>query len=480
MAEPIELLRQQLDEPESVVFTGEADRFAASFDNLRVSFLPDAVLRPRDEEDVAKILRLANEHKVPVTPRGGGTAATGAAAPVRGGWVLDLGHWQNLHIDAKAGLAYVQPGVRTADLAAAAEAEGWYYPPDPSSHKHCTIGGNIACNAGGMRGAKYGVTRDYVLSLEGFLPTGDWVRWGANLRKFSAGYNLRDLWIGSEGMLGVITGATLRLVPKPAARVALLFAFADDTKALRAVKAILGRRLVPSVMEFLDQQTVDCTLKEGFELPFRSLPGIDGAPAVLLVEADGSRERAAVDAEAIIKAVGTRAVAHRQARSQAEAERLWQIRRRCSKAMYQLGNAKLNEDVVVPLESQEALLRFSRQLAKETGLATPTFGHAADGNFHVHVMYDRGDPAQCAKAEEAVRRIMENVIELGGAISGEHGIGLAKTAFLTLQHSPVEIAAMQAVKNALDPNGILNPGKIFEPFPVWEHETVKVRLPWDH
>jgi len=478
MPKALDELRSRIDDPQ-VVLVDDASRFAASFDNLRISFLPEAVLRPRDEEDVALILRLANEHKVPVTPRGGGTAATGAAAPINGGWVLDLSHWQNLQIDAAAGMAFVQPGVRTADLAAAAEAEGWYYPPDPSSHKFCTLGGNIACNAGGMRGAKYGVTRDYVISLEGFLPTGEWVRWGANLRKFSAGFNLRDLWIGSEGMLGVITGAVMRLVPKPQARTALLFAFEDDVKALRAVKATLRRRIVPSVMEFMDCQTVACTLREGLKLPLKGVNNPEAAPAVLLVELDGARDRVDADAAALVKLMEGRALVHRRARSQAEAETLWQVRRRCSKAMFQLADSKLNEDVVVPLESQEALLKFSRQLAEESGLATPTFGHAADGNFHVHVMYNRGDPEQRSKAEGAGQRIMETVIERGGASSGEHGIGLAKTPFLGLQHSQAEIAAMRAIKQALDPNGILNPGKMFEPFEVWKHPTVKVKTAWD-
>ena len=460
-----------------VVLKGDEARFAASFDNARLSFMPEAVLRPRDEDDVALILRMANERKVPVTPRGAGTATTGAASPVRGGWVLDMSGWRNLHIDADAGVAYAQPGVITGELCAEAEKLGWCYPPDPSSNKYCTIGGNIACNAGGMRAAKYGVTRDFVMALEGFMPTGEWVRWGADLRKYAAGYNMRDLWVGSEGTLGVVTGAVLKLLPKPEARATFLIAFADELAALAASRAIVAARLNPAIMEFLDRQSVRCTIDEGLVLPFDTETVC--APAILLVELDGAPERLLEDGtklEALVKADAT---AFRRAESAAEAELLWAVRRKCSKAMFRLADGKLNEDVVVPPRSQDELMQFTLELMARTGLATPVFGHAADGNFHVHVMYHRGNPDECRKAEQAVGEIMRKVVELGGAISGEHGIGLAKTPFLHLQHSAAEIGAMRAVKMALDPNCIMNPGKIFEPFRVWEHEIVRVTLPWD-
>jgi glycolate oxidase len=459
-----------------VVLTGDRARFAASFDNARLSFLPDAVIRPRDEDDVCVVLSAANKWKIPVTPRGGGTATTGAASPVKGGWVLDLSGWTNLHIDAATGIAYVQPGVITATLSAEAEKLGWFYPPDPSSNKYSTIGGNIACNAGGMRGAKYGVTRDYVMALEGFLPTGKWVRWGADLRKYAAGYNMRDLWIGSEGTLGVVTGAVLRLVPKPEARATFLIAFPDEFSALSLTRVLTAAHLTPSILEFMDRQCVGCTIQEGLKLP---LVIEDATPALLLVELDGDADRVEVDAIALSQLAAPTALAIRRAASPEEAEALWAVRRKCSKAMFRIADGKLNEDIVIPPRSQEELIRFTQELQARCGLATPVFGHAADGNFHVHVMYRRSVPDDCARAENAVREIMEKVVELGGAISGEHGIGLAKTPFLALQHSRDEVEAMLAVKHALDPNGILNPGKIFEPFRVWEHDIVKVKLPWD-
>ncbi|MBN1404579.1 MAG: FAD-binding protein [Opitutales bacterium] len=460
-----------------VVILDEAARFGASFDNARLSFMPEALVRPRDEDDVAKVLALANRHSVPVTPRGAGSATTGAASPLKGGWVLDMSGWKNLHIDSDAGLAYVQPGVVTADINAEAEKLGWCYPPDPSSHKYCTIGGNIACNAGGMRAAKYGVTRDFVMALEGFLPTGEWVRWGADLRKYASGYNLRDLWIGSEGTLGVITGAVLKLLPKPEARATFLMSFSNEKVALEASRAIIGARLNPSIMEFLDRQSVRCTLDEGLVLPFDTETVF--APALLLVELDGAADAidlAAGRLEALMKG---RAVAFRRAKSVDEAELLWSVRRKCSKAMFRIADGKLNEDIVIPPRSQDALIDFTLELKERTGLATPIFGHAADGNFHVHIMYRRRVAEECALAEKAVAELMGKVVELGGAISGEHGIGLSKTPFLRLQHSEAEIGAMLAIKRALDPRGILNPGKIFEPFRVWEHEIVRVTLPWD-
>ncbi|MDX2111510.1 MAG: FAD-linked oxidase C-terminal domain-containing protein [Verrucomicrobiota bacterium] len=492
MAKPITPLVRLQKALGSLVQTTEPECFAASFDNARLSFMPEAVVKPAVEADIATVLKLANTYKMPVTVRGAGTSTTGSASPVKGGWVIDLSGWNKVHIDAAAGVAYVQPGVTIASIQAEAEKEGWAYPPDPSSHKWATIGGAIACNAGGMRGAKYGVTRDYVLALEGFLATGEYVRWGADLRKFAAGFNLRDLWIGSEGMLGIITGAALKLLPKPAARRTLLAQFANEDKAITAVQRIFQARLVPSILEFLDRQSIECTvrlLKDKGEgtvakdgtLRLSKRLSLPAKPvAVLLIEVDGHPAQVKDDYALLQETLKPLTLAVSEATTPEEAELLWSIRRRCSKAMFQMGDSKLNEDVVVPLRSQKELLKYTLQLKRETGLATPTFGHAADGNFHVHLMFQRSDPGQCAAAERGVQALMEKVVALGGAITGEHGIGLAKSVFLHLQHGPAEIAAMQAVKKALDPNGILNPGKLFEPFRVWEHTPVKVHLPWDH
>ncbi|MDR0534907.1 MAG: FAD-binding protein [Puniceicoccales bacterium] len=457
--------------------------FAASFDNSRFSFMPDAVVRPRGEDDVAATLRLANARRVPVTVRGAGSGCAGAAAPLRGGWVLQLAHWRQISVDAAAAIATVQPGALTGDIDAAAARHGLCYPPDPSSVKYCTIGGNIATNAGGLRAAKYGVCRDYVVALEGFLPTGEFVRWGGAVRKYASGYNMRDLWIGSEGTLGVITKAVLKLLPRPPLRHTLLAAFPDDEAALAAATALLATHLTPAVLEFLDSLSVTCAeRRNGFQVfPPAEFSRRDGRPpAVLLAELDGFDAGAlAADAARLRTWARENAAAFRETDVPADAEKLWNARRTCSQAMFQLGNAKLNEDVVVPLSGYLPLIRCAREIHASTGLATPTFGHAADGNFHIHIMYDRDVPEQCRRAEAGIGQMMRKVVELGGAITGEHGIGITKSPFLRLQHSEPEIAAMMAIRRALDPNGILAPGQIFDVTNIWEHRPVKVVLPWD-
>jgi glycolate oxidase len=460
----------------SVVRSDKATCYEASFDSSKLSFLPDAVIAPRNEKDLAVVLELANAHRVPVTVRGRGTSLTGSASPLRGGWVIDMLGWKKLRIDAEAGLAHAQAGVKVADLQRAAEAKGWFYPPDPSSREYCTIGGNIACNAGGMHGGKYGVTRDFVLALKGFLPTGELVEWGTPTKKFSAGFNLRDLWIGSEGMLGLITEATLKLIPRPAARWTLLTAFADEITAFRAVRALFAQRVQPAICEFLDRYSVQCAERATKTAVF---PGQAGRPVVLL-ELAGSMSEVEDLKFDVLAWAHQHAVAFKEARDRAEAEALWAVRRKCSGAMFELGDAKLNEDVVVPMRAYEKFARFLDRLRRESQLAIPTFGHLGDGNLHVNIMYHAANAAECRAAEHAVQKLMQEVVALGGAISGEHGIGLAKTPFLRVQHSPAQVRAMLAIKHALDPRGILNPGKMFDVFKVWKHPRVAVKLPWDH
>jgi glycolate oxidase len=434
------------------------------------------VVRVRREADVGVVLELANQHGVPVTARGRGTTLTGAATPIHGGWVLDLLGLNKISIDDEAGMARVDAGATVGNIQRAAEAKGWFYPPDPSSKEYCTIGGNIACNAGGMHGGKYGVTRDFVVALRGFLPTGEFVEWGTATKKFSAGFNLRDLWIGSEGMLGVVTGAVLKLIPQPAARWTLLTSFVDETTALRAALALFRARVQPAICEFLDRESVLCAERATGKMVFR---GQAGRPVILL-ELAGSKADVLEQRALVIAWARQHALAHRAARNREEAEELWAVRRKCSSAMFELGDAKLNEDVVLPMRSYIKFAQFLARLKRDSGLPIPTFGHLADGNLHVNIMYHRGRPPDCRVAEKTVQTLMETVVALGGAISGEHGIGLAKTPFLRLQHSPAQVRAMKAVKDALDPRGILNPGKMFEVFEVWKHPRLDVKLPWDH
>jgi glycolate oxidase len=459
-----------------VVRTDAASTWAASFDSSKIAFKPRAVIFPRNRGDIGEVLALANRRRVPVTVRGRGTSLTGSASPARGGWVLDLHGWNGIRIDAQSGMAHVQAGATVGKIQAAAEARGWFYPPDPSSKKYCTIGGNIACNAGGMHGGKYGVTRDFVLALKGFLPTGEWVEWGTSTKKFSAGFNLRDLWIGSEGMLGIVTDATLKLIPQPAQRWTLLVSFSTEPDAFRAALALFALRVQPAICEFLDRYSVDCAERATGKVVFK---GQAGRP-VLLIELAGGVAEVREQRAQVLKWAATHGLAHRAARTRAEADRLWEVRRACSGAMFMMGDSKLNEDVVVPMAKYAAFARFLEALRRQSALPIPTFGHLADGNLHVNIMYHRADPKETRAAERAVVKLMKAVVGLGGAISGEHGIGLAKSPFLRFQHSPAAIRAMKAVKRALDPRAILNPGKMFEVFRVWESKRLEVRLPWDH
>ena len=450
--------------------------WAASFDSSKVSFLPEAVITPRSEDEIGVVLTLANKHRVPVTVRGRGTTLMGSAAPVHGGWVVDMLKLNKVRIDADAGMAHVQAGAKTGDIQRAAADLGWFYPPDPSSKEYCTIGGNIACNAGGMHGGKYGVTRDFIIALRGFLPTGEYVEWGTATKKFSAGFNLRDLWIGSEGMLGIVTGAVLKLIPQPAARWTLLTAFADEATALKAARTLFRARIQPAICEFLDRESVLCAERATGKTVF---PGQAGQAVILLEFAGGVSELEELKPAVLAWAQAT-AAAHREARSREEAEELWAVRRKCSGAMFELGDAKLNEDIVVPMRNYEKFARFLAGLKRSSKLHIPTFGHLADGNLHVNIMYHRADAAETKRAEAAVQKLMETVVALGGAISGEHGIGLAKTPFLRIQHRPAQVKAMQAVKHALDPKGICNPGKMFEIVRIWKFKKLQVQLPWDH
>lgn len=473
MARATAALRQRLGDRVDV---SEKGRWKASFDSSKISFLPDAVVTPEVEAEVGETLVLANRRGIPVTVRGRGTTLMGSAAPVRGGWVIDMRKLKQVRIDADAGMAHVQAGATTAAIQRAAAARGWFYPPDPSSREYCTIGGNIACNAGGMHGGKYGVTRDFVIALRGFLPTGEYVEWGTATKKFSAGFNLRDLWIGSEGMLGVVTGAVLKLIPSPETRWTLLAAFSGEVAALRAARILFRQRIQPAICEFLDRESVVCAERATGATLF---PGSEGRPLILLEVAGGEAEVAALR-QAVLIWASAHAVTHREASSRDEAEALWAVRRKCSGAMFELGDTKLNEDVVLPMRNYEGFARFLSRLKRGSRLPIPTFGHLADGNLHVNIMFHRADADESRRAEQSVQTLMETVVAMGGAISGEHGIGLAKTPFLRLQHRPAQMKAMQAVKRALDPRGILNPGKMFDVVRIWRYPRLQVELPWDH
>ena len=463
------------DKLHSSVHTNDEELYAVSYDGLKVSSSPEALIKVKQANEVGEVLKLANEFRIPVTSRGTGSSLTGGATPLQGGWVLDLSQLSSIEIDQTNRLAHCGPGVVVGDLQEQVLEKGLFYPPDPSSKKFCTLGGNVACNAGGLRCVKYGVTRDYVLSLAGYLPTGEFVRWGRATRKFATGYNLRDLWIGSEGTLGVVTEITVRLILSVPSRVTFLAAFSDDQTALNAPLALSKMGIRPSIIEYMDQWTIDCLQKYVGEEVFT---GVEPTPMVL-IELDGSVETLAREASLVEKWLNEASLNFRRADNDEEAEKLWEVRRQGSSSMKKLASTKLNEDIVVPLDRQIQLVQFVESLREDFKLKIGVFGHCGDGNLHVNFMYDEENEQETSEAVQALHKLMEKVIALGGAISGEHGVGLAKTPFVRDQFNDAEWNAMLAIKKALDPKGILNPGKIFDVFKPWDQKKEKVVLSWE-
>jgi glycolate oxidase len=436
------------------VLTDVSSLGSYSADALGKGHPPDAVVLPADTQQISAIARLCNEHRVPLVVRGAGTGYTGGAVPTRGGVVLSMERLNRiLEIDEVNLLAVVEPNVITADLQRAAEAVGLFYPPDPASLDTSSIGGNVAECAGGPRAFKYGTTRRYVLALEAVLPTGEIVRTGSKAVKNVVGYDLTQLLVGSEGTLAVITQVTLRLIPQPPARATLTASFAGIRPAVEAVTALIGRRVVPAAIELIDDDSLRAVEKHlGGSYP----------NTLLIVECDGTSagvEDESERVEAACRAAGALQVS--RAASEAERDALWSVRRQVSLALRATGLLKINHDVVVPRGRVPELFDVVAQLKARFDLPIASFGHAGDGNIHVNLMVDRSDADQLARAAQAERLLFERVVALEGSISGEHGIGFSKAPYLGIELSPETIALMARVKAAFDPNGILNPGKIF-------------------
>ncbi len=428
-------------------------------DKWSASHSPDVVVFAESTADVAAVLSFANERKIPVTTRGAGFGYVGGCVPVHGGIVLSTARMNRiLGIHPHDGVAIVQPGVITQTLQDAAHAVGWEYPPDPASLKDCSIGGNIATNAGGPRCLKYGVTRSYVLGLEVVLANGEILRTGGRLHKNKTGFDLVGIFTGSEGMLGVVTEATVRLIPKPASRAMLAAIFPEFTMAAAAVQAILNAGHLPSALEITDTFTLEAA---------RRRLGADVFPpgnAHLIVEIDG-RPAATADEIEELYALLTRLGASfiERAPDEASCERIWKLRREFSFSLRDTGLTKLNEDIVVPRSKLVELVTFARQLESQTGIPIACFGHAGDGNIHTNLMVrDYEDPAIRAHADAALDLLFTWVLDHGGAITGEHGVGLAKKPWIRKALGAVSFATHRALKNALDPNAILNPGKFLD------------------
>lgn len=434
-----------------------SDRITHSYDATKEQFLPDVVVYAENCEQVARIARLANNRNIPLLPRGAGSGFTGGTLPVHGGIVLVLTRMNRiLQIDSDNLIAVVQPGVVTADLQKEVEKQGLFYPPDPASKDFSTLGGNVAECAGGPRCVKYGVTKDFVMGLEVVTPRGDIIRTGGQTLKNVVGYDLTKLIVGSEGTLGIITEITLKLLPKPEAKKTMLVQFETIEGAAQAVSAIIREKIIPTTLEFMDAATIDCI--RGIS-PI-SLPAI--CNALLIIEVDGDPELIEKQAKKIMTVIEPLGVVEvNVAETSAESEKIWQVRRNVSPSLRKINPDKFNEDIVVPRSRVPDMIRALEELSQEYEVPIVNFGHAGDGNIHVNVMVDLGEPGMERKVHEVMEKIFAAAVALKGSLSGEHGIGTSKARYLSMELDPATISYMQAVKQAFDPNNILNPGKIF-------------------
>ncbi|HEX3797275.1 MAG TPA: FAD-linked oxidase C-terminal domain-containing protein [Verrucomicrobiae bacterium] len=420
--------------------------------------VPDAVALPRNTESVARILRFANEHRIPVTPRGAGFGYVGGCVPVEGGISLSLMRMNRIkEINAHDFVAVVQPGVITQQLQESVERQGLFYPPDPASRADCSIGGNIATNAGGPRCLKYGVTRDYVLGLEVVTADGAIAKVGGRTHKNKTGFDLTRMFVGSEGMLGVVTEATLKLLPLPPYRACLAVGFAAMKEAIGTLRAILAAGFLPCALEVADAFTLAAARER------TKSKRLSGCNAHLIVELDGQEFSVRNELKSVQKIVRAQNPLFIETGfGEVECEAIWKLRREFSYALRDTGLTKLNQDIVVPRSRLEDLFRFAIRLQKKHGLRLACFGHAGDGNIHTNVMVDMTQPNAFERSQAALDDLFKQVLAWNGVITGEHGIGLAKKPWWSLAVSPEVRKLHRDVKRALDPHGILNPGKFVE------------------
>ncbi len=432
------------------------DLVSAGYDYSFINCRPEFVVWPKTTDEVSQILFLANRHQLYITPRGAGTSVAGGPIPLQGGVVMDLCRMNRiLEICIPDRLAVVQPGVVYADLDKALKPHGYCFPPDPASSKVCTLGGNVATNAGGLRGAKYGVTRDYILGLQVVLPTGKVIRTGGRCIKSSSGFDLTRLMVGSEGLLGIVTEIIVKLSPSSQKTQTRLAFFPTLDSAGKAVGKIMTSGIIPSVMEMLDSKCLEMVRNKG-EM------SVPTSQACLLIETDGYTDAEAeyqmVKVDDALNECG--AVEIRKPKSQTEAQSLWKLRKSIASLASNLAPNSIGEDITVPISKMPEALKRLGELIDEAGYLFVIYGHAGDGNLHCKIMYDESDPKQASGVHKLVGKVFKLICSLGGTLSGEHGIGVAKAAYMGLEHDQGAIQLMKDIKKLVDPQGILNPGKM--------------------
>jgi glycolate oxidase len=441
--------------------TAREDLMCYSYDGTGMEYMPSAIAFPGSAAEICSIMEIANHERFPVIPRGAGTGMTGGSLPVEGGLVLAMNRLNKiLEIDTENQVAVVEPGVITGQFQAAVRKEGLFYPPDPASRDFCTIGGNVAECSGGPSAVKYGVTRDYVLGLEVVLPSGQLIHTGVRTAKGVVGYDLTRLFIGSEGTLGIVTKVFVRLLALPTHKNTYLVLTDSLRLAAELVSEILKGGILPATLEYMDQTALHVVNEY---LPLQ-LP--QSTRALLLIEVDGNEKSTEEQGEKLLKMLADRQtypgiLETRQAHNEKEVEDIWRARRSISPATFQLRPHKISEDVVVPKTKIPTLVNFTEKLSRELDIVILTFGHAGDGNIHVNIMVDKNDQEEYQRGQIAKRRLFEHVMHLSGTLSGEHGIGITKASYLSLEIDETSLALMRKIKNVFDPNNILNPGKIF-------------------
>ncbi len=440
---------------EHKVLDDEMDRLLYSYDATRIKMLPDVVVIPENKEEVQKIVKICYEEGIPVTPRGAGSGYTGGALPVKGGVIVSFEKMDKIiEIDEDNAVAKVQPGVITYRLQQAVEKRGLFYPPDPASYKFCTLGGNVAENAGGPRCVKYGVTREYVMELETVIHTGEFIHTGRPTLKDVAGYDITRLLIGSEGTLGLFTEITLKLIPKPIAAKTVKAVFQDIASVGKTVKDIFKAGISPSALEFMDKLAINAVEDFGhFGLP-------RDAEVLLLIEVDGHPIALEDEIKEVASICEKNGAKVEVAQTPKDAEKLWEARRALSPAVSKLGRVKINEDIVFPRSYLPEALPKLREIGRKYNLKMVNFGHIGDGNVHANFMISGLDEDELKRTEKAVEEVFNLAISYGGSITGEHGVGITKAAFMKKQFRPEEMDIMKGIKKVFDPENLINPGKM--------------------